>query len=179
MPRFDTKRIIFILSGIGLITLLSLFVQNYAHAAKEGKKYGNWVVTCEKGKNQKNCFLTQSLTSAAEDGKGAPQHFATFRIGYVNNSKDLQMIQVLPFGINLQSGSSIILSKDKLLAPGIFTTCQNFGCIAVAKISKKDLQAITKAKEAYVGVLSLDGRQINIKFDTKGLKEGVAALAGK
>lgn len=181
MTKMDTKKILFTLSGIALITILSLFIQNYVYAApKEGKKFGSWTVTCEKdAKNKKTCFLSQTLTtSGTEDGKNA-QHFATFKVGYVQGSKDLQMWQILPFGISLQSGTSIALSDDKMLSPGIFTHCMNFGCIAISKIVAKDFSEIVKAKEAYVAVLSIEGKRLNIALDTKGLKEGVEALKAK
>lgn len=181
MTKIDTKKILFTLSGIALITLLSLFIQNYVHAApKEGKKYGSWIVTCEKdAKNKKNCFLTQTLTTGGDkEGKNS-QHFASFKVGYLPGSKDLQMIQILPFGISLQAGSTLVLTGDKLVSPGVFTTCQSFGCIAVAKIVPKDLTEIVKAKEAYLGIMSIEGKQLNIKIDTKGLKEGVEALKAK
>lgn len=180
MTKIDTRKVLFTLSGIALITLISLFIQNYVHAApKEGKKFGSWTVACEKEANgKKNCFLSQTLTTQTEENKN-PQHFATFKVGYLKSSKDLQMIQILPFGINLQSGSSLIISGDKLVSPGVFTTCQSFGCIAVAQLKAKDFSEIIKSKEVYVGVLSLEGKQLNIKLDTKGLKEGVDALKAK
>jgi invasion protein IalB len=178
MTKIDTRKILFTLSGIALITLLSLFIQNYVHASpKEGEKFGSWVVACEKGeKNKKICFLSQSVVRAAGEDQKSVQTIATFNLGYFGGSKELQMIEILPFGVNLQSGSTIILPENKLIAPGIFTTCQNFGCIAVAKISNKDLDEIASAKEAFVGILSAEGKQINIKIEPKGLKEGVAAL---
>lgn len=180
MTKIDTRKVLFTLSGIAIITLISLFIQNYVHAApKEGKKYGSWIVTCEKDADgKKNCFLSQTLTSQSEEGK-KPQHFATFKVGYIKGSKDLQMIQILPFGISLQSGSSLVLSEDKLVSPGVFTTCQTFGCIAVASIKSKDLKEIIDAKDVFVGVMTLEGKQLNIKIDTKGFKEGVEALKAK
>lgn len=181
MTKLDTRKIFFTLSGIALITLLSLFIQNYVHAApKEGKKFGAWTVTCDKGAGKKkSCYLSQAVSQVTGEDKKSVQTIATFNAGYFGGSKDLQMVQILPFGINLQSGSSIILSGDKLISPGIFTTCQNFGCIAVAKIASKDLDAISKAKDVFVGILSAEGNQLNIQLDSNGLKEGVAALKDK
>ncbi|MGV2433351.1 MAG UNVERIFIED_CONTAM: invasion associated locus B family protein [Rickettsiaceae bacterium] len=46
------------------------------------------------------------------------------------------MLQILPFGVNLQAGTSIIISKDKMISPGKFTTCQANGCFAVANLTK-------------------------------------------
>lgn len=177
MDKLDTRKILFSLSGIALVTLLSLFIQNYVHAfPKEGKKFGDWVVACEKDtKNKKTCFLVQTMTTNIGDNKN--QHFATFRLGSTPKSADLIFTQILPFGTSLRHGTSIILSGEKMVSPGVFTTCQNFGCIAMSKITKKDFNEIVKAKEAFLGVMSIEGKQLNINLSTKGLKDGVEALS--
>ncbi len=179
MVKLDTKKLLFTLSGIALVTLIVLFGRTYnVHAnMKEGEKFGDWFVGCEKGeKNKQVCFLTQVLTSKNEKDEKNPQHIATFRIGYMGKTKDIKMLQILPFGINLQTGTSIILGKDMLIAPGKFTTCQAFGCIAVADLTKQDIDAMVGSTEAYVGVITIEGKQININLSPKGLKEGLAAL---
>jgi invasion protein IalB len=179
MVKVDTKKLLFTLSCLAIITLIVLFARTYnAHASmKEGEKFGDWVVGCEKGEKGKQiCFLSQILTSQNEKDEKNPQHVATFRIGYFAKSKELKMLQILPFGISLQAGTSIILGKDKLISPGKFTTCQAFGCLAVADLTKQDLESILGATEAYVGVMSLEGKQININLSTNGLKEGLEAL---
>jgi len=179
MTKLDTKKILFTLSGLAIVTLIVLFSRTYsAHAnMKEGERFGDWVVGCEKDeKNKQVCFLSQVLTSKNEKDEKNPQHIATFRVGYFGKAKEVKMLQILPFGTSLQSGTSIILGKDMIIAPGKFTNCQAFGCIAVADLTKQDIDAIANATESYVGIISIEGKQINITMSAKGLKEGLAAL---
>jgi invasion protein IalB len=179
MVKLDTKKLLFTFSGLAMITLIVLFARTYnAHATmKEGEKFGDWIAGCEKGEKGKQvCFLSQVITSQNEKDDKNPQHVATFRIGYFAKAKELKMLQILPFGTSLQAGTSIILGKDKLIAPGKFTTCQAFGCLAVADLTKQDVAALIDVTEAYVGLISIEGKQININLSTKGLKEGLEAL---
>jgi len=179
MTKLDTKKLLFTLSGLAIITLIVLFARTYnVHAStKEGERFGDWVIGCEKDeKNKQLCFLSQVLTTKNDKDENNPQHVATFRMGYLGKSKDIKMLQILPFGANLQSGTSIILGKDMIIAPGKFTTCQAFGCIAVADLTKQDLDSMINATEAFIGIISVEGKQINITLSTKGLKEGLAAL---
>ncbi len=178
MIRLNTKKILFTLSGLAMIALIVMFGRTYSvHAAvKEGEAFGDWTIGCEKEGKKQSCFLSQVLTSKDPKDEKKQQVVATFRVGYFAKSKDLKMLQILPFGVSLQSGTSIILSKDKLIAPGKFTTCQQFGCIAIADMTKDDLELFAKSSETFVGMISSEGKQINIPISTKGLTEGLAAL---
>lgn len=176
LSKFNTKKVLFSFSGIALVVLFSLFIQNYVSAApKEGKKFGDWVVACEKdAKGKKSCFLSLTLTSSTKDKKDA-QFVANFKLGYWGNPKKLQMVQILPFGISIPHGATIA-ADSKALGKAHFTTCQPFGCIAVAELKEKDIATLEKDKKSFVGVFSAEGQQINFPLSTKGLKEGIAAL---
>ena len=188
MVKVNTKKALFTLSGLAMIAIIVMFGRTYNvdAAVKAGQTFGDWSVACEKEDKKDVCFLSQLLTSQAEDknskdkkdSKEKPQiqRVAEFRIGYYGGSKELKMIQILPFGTNLQAGTSIILDKDKLIAPGKYTTCQPVGCFAVADLTDV-IDTLTSATEAtFVGIITIDGKQVNIPLSTKGLKEGIASL---
>lgn len=175
MNMINTKKILYTLSGLTLLLLFSLFMQNYVYATpKEGKKYGNWVVACEKNNKQKTCFLSLTLSNTNKNAKQA-QFVANFKLGYFGKEKKLQMIQILPFGISLPSGTTLAANK-KAVAQGVFTTCEAFGCIAVANLKNSDITILEKDQGAFIGVFASNGKQINFPISTKGLKEGLEAL---
>ena len=179
LKAINTKKVLFTLSGLAMITILVLFGRSYnAQAAvKEGEVFGDWIVRCEKDDKKKStCFLMQELVSKDPKDETKKERVAIFRIGYFPGSKDLKFLQILPFGTSVQVGTSVIIGKDKLVAAGKFTTCQPFGCIAVADLKKEDLDAILGATETFLGFMSVEGKQINLKLSTNGLKDGIAAL---
>ena len=185
MVKINTRKALFTLSGLAMIALIVMFGRTYNvdAAIKSGQTFGDWSVACEKEDKKDVCFLSQVLTSQAEakdkkDSKEKPQiqRVAEFRIGYFGGSKELKMIQILPFGTSLQAGTSIILGKDKLVSPGKFTTCQPFGCLAVADLTDSIDTLADTAEGAFVGIITIDGKQMNIPLSTKGLKDGVASL---
>lgn len=185
MVKINTKKALFTLSGLAIIAIIVMFGRTYDvnAAIKAGQTFGDWSVACEKEGKKDVCFLQQVLTSKEEakdskDKKNEPkiQRVAEFRIGYFGGSKELKMIQILPFGTSLQAGTSVILSKDKLIAPGKFTTCQPFGCLAVADLTD-DIETLSNTKEdVFIGIITVEGKQVNIPLSTKGLKEGVDSL---
>ena len=85
------------------------------------------------------------------------------------------MTQILPLGPNLLLGTSII-SSEKLIAPGKYTTCTAGGCYALAEISNQDLDTILSSSNNVLGFISAEGKQINLPISTKGLKEGLISL---
>ena len=174
------------LDGVKDVSTVGATGEASTGTAKAGQRFGDWAVACEKEGKKDVCFLQQVLTSKEEakdskdskDKKEEPkiQRVAEFRIGYFGGSKELKMIQILPFGTSLQAGTSIILSKDKLIAPGKFTTCQPFGCLAVADLTD-DIETLSTTKEdVFIGIITIEGKQVNIPLSTKGLKDGIDSL---
>lgn len=196
MFKISIKKTVFTLSGLAVIALIVMFGRTYEVSAevKAGQTFGDWAVICEKEGKKDVCFLSQVLTSKEEakdknkKSEATVQRVAEFRVGSFVGPKDdskdnsgvasdLKMIQVLPFGTSLQSGTSIILSKDKTtIAPAKFTTCQPFGCIAVVDLKGDINKLLTAEGDIFVGIMTIEGKQINIPLSTKGLKEGLVAL---
>lgn len=170
------KKTLFILAGLSIIGASFFFSQsNIVKASvKEGKKFGDWTVSCLKDNNKKpRCFLVQQVTITKDDKM---QSVAAYQIGYFGKDKKLSMTQILPLGPNLLLGTAII-SSDQLIAPGKFTTCTAEGCYALAEISNQDLDNILSASNRLlVGFISAEGKQINLPISINGLKEGLLSL---
>lgn len=174
MTNISLRKTLFGLTGAALIALFVLIGRSPAvyAALKEGQKFEDWAVACELDANKKqSCFLVQALNSTEGD---KTQQIAQYRIGYFG-TKTIKMVQILPFGVALQPGTSII-SGEKIIAPGKFTTCQPVGCIAALDLSKGDLDSIIANDQNFVGMISIEGKQMNVPLSNKGLKEGIASM---
>jgi invasion protein IalB len=170
------KKNIFITLGIALIGAFVVIGRNssiYA-AVKEGARFEDWIVVCEKhekneGKTSKLCYLSQALT---KDEKKV----AEFKIGYFGPEKNLQMIQILPLGVNVGAGSALVVDKE-IIAPGKFLACYSYGCLALVDLKDTDLKRLYGKEETFIGVVIADAnKQVNFKFSTKGLKKGIEAI---
>ena len=169
------NKLFFILTGLVIIgTGFFVSKEHIAQAgSKEGQKFDDWTVACSKDEKKKQtCLLTQQITVTKDD---KAQIIAVYQIGYFGKDKTLKMIQIVPLGINLQIGTSII-SGDKLIAPGKFAVCTTVGCQAVADISDNDLNTILSNAQNSLGLMGADGKQANISMSNKGLKEGLEAI---
>ncbi len=168
MSSKKIKTSAFVITSLALCAALYTFKAPSSVAAnKSGKVIGDWKITCEQNKNAKKeiCFAQQSI-SITQDNKQVP--LATYQFMY--NDNNLKLIEILPQGILLQPGTSII-AGDKILANAKFTVCQNNTCVAVADISKNDLSTILKFESVSLGMFNSDAKQANLAFSTKGLKE--------
>lgn len=169
----SVKKVIFISSGLLIITFLffstKISLGNVANI--HGKKFGDWVVECSKNEQSKDeiCILTQQVTIKQNDQQ---KPIALFQIGYFGPKKELKLIQTLPLGIRLDSGTSVI-SQKKLIAPGKFVTCTTNGCQSVSLLSEEDLSSINSTTENFVAFMGLDEKQTTLPISTKGLKEGL------
>jgi len=169
------KKTLFVITGLVIIGASFFWAKSHIADASSvsGRVFGDWKILCSKNtKKDEICFLTQQVTTTKDD---KVQVLATYQIGYFGKPKLLQMIQILPLGINLPAGTSII-SNDKLLALGKFTTCTSVGCEAISTISGEDLQTILSNSNNFLGIINGLGKQINLPFSTNGLKEGIEAL---
>lgn len=163
--------------GIGLLIATALFTfakLNHASATKvDGTMFQDWKVTCkpadEKAKTPETCLINQQVNSTV-DGKQQP--VALYQFGYFGPKKELQFIQLLPLGVRLDAGTSIVSSK-KLIAPSKYITCTATGCEAAAPISDADLKTLLSNTENAVAFMGIDGQVSNLLLSTKGLSEAL------
>lgn len=173
------KKKSFIIATLAGLALIVALVNPFASQAlakgekKDGQLHGDWKINCaqNEGKSTTTCLAQQTI-SVKQDDKDVP--VATYQFFY-NDKKELKLLQLLPQGVFLQVGTNIIVGQ-KLIAPGKFTICQNAICIAAAEISNSDLQTITAATDVAVGFLNGDGKQVNLKLSTNGLKAALEVL---
>ncbi len=171
----NVKKISFVVFGLIIAAAIFAFTQsNIANAAKKnGKKFGDWSVSCTKAdaktKTPQMCTLTQQI-NIEKDGKKSP--YVIFQIGYLGEKKELKLIQIVPMGISIEAGTSIVSSK-KLIAPGRYFTCLSSGCQAVALISDADLKTLFATKENSFVFMGIDGSNQTAPFSVKGLKKGL------
>ena len=175
MKIIATKRTLTLFVSLLLLTSLLVFSFFKADAAiKDGQQFGDWAASCKENKDKKStCHLFQSLEASDE----SKRKIASFKIGYFG-SDSLKIVEILPFGTNLQSGTAIISDdqNDKLLAKGQFVTCHEYGCVAHAELSEEDLNVILNATTNYVRIMSMEGKLINIPLSNKGLAEAIQSL---
>lgn len=182
------RQLLFVLTGLIIITVCTFFGKFYAVDAsvKEAQKFDDWVVSCSKDdkSGKRICALCQEVNVKKDkhddaqnsDGKNEKLPIvATYQIGYFDQKK-LQILEILPLGVGLQAGTSIISEDKKLFAPGKYTVCNNIGCYAIADLSDKDLDILLSSNSNFVGVINAEGAQVNIPISTKGLRQGLKAL---
>jgi invasion protein IalB len=170
-------KIFFVTAGLAIIAAGFFFSKSHIveAALKSGQKFGDWTVACNKDdKKQEICFLVQQFTTTKDD---KTQVLAVYQIGYFGKEKALKMIQIVPLGVRLEPGTSIISVDNKLIAPGKFGICDAAGCQAVANISDEDLKTITSNSPNSLGIIGGDGKQANFPISNNGLKEGLEALS--
>lgn len=152
--------------------------------------FRDWVKSCVKdGSGTEVCYLSQKVMAQkndakkdekgkkADDKKAAAQMdtIAVYQIGYIGAEKKLRMVQILPLGVNLPSGTSIVSNK-KLMAPGKYSVCINTGCQAIAEISETEIAEILASSDNRVAFMNAEGKQIDLPISVNGLKEGLEAI---
>ena len=166
---------IFVLIGLSVATIIFIIAKtdNASGAKTDGKKFGDWVVSCttadEKAKTSETCLLSQQIDLTQDDKK---RPIALFQIGYFGPQKELKIVETLPLGVRLDAGTSIISSKN-LVANGKYVTCLETGCQAVAVISDGDLKLILSNVENSIAFMNIEGKQLSLPLSVKGLKEGL------
>ncbi len=169
------QKLIFVF--LGLVTMLCIFLlskSTHVQASqKDGKKFEDWSVNCNKEDPKANissvCLLSQQINITQDNTQ---QPLALYQIGYIGPQKELKLIITLPLGVRLDAGTSIISSK-KLIAPGKFTVCTQSGCQAVSPVSEEDIKNILSSTDSTIAFMNMEGKQVAIPFSTKGLAEGL------
>lgn len=177
--KINIKQTLFVLAGLVLITIIfTLSKLNTAIASKEnGKKFGNWVVSCspkdEKTKAPETCLLNQQVNISQGEGENKEESpIALFQIGYFSAEKELKLIQTLPLGTSIQAGTALF-NSDTLLASGRYTICLQYGCNALTVISDEVLKTLLSAKETSLVFVNSENKKMALPLSTDGLEKGL------
>lgn len=189
------KNTLFVSVGLLIITVGFLFSKSHRveAAKKHGKAFGDWIVVCnqitsnddDKGKEIKDsttkketvkdqCMMTQSINLQHKD-KEELTPIAIYRLGYFGDKKELRIIVTLPLGIKLIPGISII-NKEESIFSAHYTYCDQVGCHVVASITEDQIDKIAATNDNSLAFMNSMGKQINMPFQAKGLKDGLKFL---
>lgn len=177
MRIISSKKYFFIL----IITITVIIFQSSISYASliENQKFGDWTMHCKNNEPSKDgelitkCSISQTLASRNEE----KSKIASLKLRYSNDGI-LKLIEVLPFGIKIQSGSYIISGSNdpKPLASAEIVTCYDYGCIARIDLSQEDINSITNSDNNVLRLTAVDGQLVDIPFSNKGLKEALSEL---
>jgi invasion protein IalB len=151
----------------------------------ESKTFKNWSYSCEKNDadpKKKFCYISQVLSVESVEAKTKKKltnRIADYKIGYFSSDKGgsvLKMVQTLPLGCLIQSGTAIIKDKSQIIAKGSYSVCYKEGCVAISEINEDIIQKIISSKESVVAFGSNENKQVNLQLSQEGLGEAFAYL---
>lgn len=159
----------------GLSLLLVVSISQFSliafSAPKDGERIEDWTVSCKTKEGKTTCSVFQILESNDEK----KEKVASIKI-YSSEEGVFKVVEVLPFGVNIKSGSSIICDGKNVVANGEFITCYDHGCVAHALMSKEDLEVVLNSKSNHIRVVSINGKVVDIPFYNNGLKSALEII---
>lgn len=184
MIQNKNSRIAYIIIFTAIIVMASLLYQYKINAnLKDGEKFGDWQAICqnvkdEKGKSVKNCFIVQQAMQTKEDKTQVKISEVQFGYGNYEGKKELLMSIIVPLGVHLPTGVTVIAEGKDLILPAKFLTCSQQGCIAVTNVTKEEKAKLLKSKKLEVAVIiNNNKKQIQLPLSNKGLTKALSALA--
>ncbi|RCS23452.1 invasion associated locus B family protein [Phyllobacterium salinisoli] len=138
--------------------------------------FGDWLVNCQTSTQndiqKRNCQMTQEQV----DGKSG-QRVLMIALGAPDAKTGVvSSTLVLPFGLDLSKGVQIKVD-DVDLANARISTCLPQGCIAPLSLDSKALAALSKGKQAVIGMSAFTGGQdVTGNLSLKGFGAAAARL---
>lgn len=139
--------------------------------------YGDWVVHCATptGPDGKTlprvCEMSQELRQKSTNQRVLA--LAVQASQQSNEGGDLTV--VAPFGLDLKQGIQINLGKVSLLSMA-FQTCLPGGCIATGKLTRWQLNTLTKKDKATVTMTNTNGQPLHLDISLSGFSAGLKRL---
>lgn len=176
------KQLVFVFSGLVIITAFFLFTKsfNVEAAQKDKKQFHDWTTNCSKSGSDEICMAVQNVLSNEDKDSKDQKVLAIYRFGYLNdaetNKKLLKFICSLPPDILVKPGVGIVVDKE-IVITAEFILCNSGSCQAEAVISDQTMEKIAKGKEYAVIFMNTEQKQVGIPFSAKGLQEALAFLS--
>lgn len=168
----------FIFVSIGLFTIYSIFSLVKAlpsvAAIKENQLFEDWKTGSEKLDSQtKATFFIEQHVTKNEEGKS--NSLATYRFYYNKENKKFKFLTILPLGVLLQPGAALIANEANIDIAK-FNICNSAGCFAAMELENKDIDTLINSNKSMVAMFTPEGKQLNLPFSIKGLKEALDSL---
>ncbi|GBQ06674.1 invasion associated locus B family protein [Saccharibacter floricola] len=128
--------------------------------------YQDWSLSCHVKDNQTDCSVTQQ----AYDSK-TQQRF--FSIKFRPQGDQTHGVALLPFGLDLNHGLTVV--TDGLPVGDIysFTTCLPEGCIVPLDLDEGQFSALEKSQHASLSFMTLSGHVMKLPLSSAGLEKAL------
>jgi invasion protein IalB len=148
-----------------------------AAAPKDGAKFDNWAIKCEKpdAKDKQNggsevCYAFQNVVT-----KEGNQRVLNIAVGYPPKVSDPVALITLPLGIALPPGAALQINDDQPIRIPI-ERCEPGGCRAGLKLEKALLDKLNGATKVQVGFSDGAHRPVAVPLSMKGFGDAVKSL---
>ncbi|MGQ0656822.1 MAG: invasion associated locus B family protein [Chromatiales bacterium] len=146
-----------------------------AAAPKDGTKFDNWAIKCEKPEAQDKdktevCYAFQNVVTKEKN-----QRVLNFAVGYPPKIEVPVALITLPLGIALPPGASLTVDEDQPIRFPI-ERCEPNGCRAGLKLEKLLLEKLTRASKVQISFHDGAHRPVNIPLSMKGFGEAFKSL---
>lgn len=152
-----------------------VFTSSVMAAPKDGAKFDNWAIKCEKsGEQDKDkievCYAFQNVVT-----KEGNQRVLNVAVGYAPKIEDPVALITLPLGIALPPGAGLTIDQDKPIRFPI-ERCEPNGCRAGLKLEKVLLDKLNKAGKVEVNFHDGAHRPVKVPLSMKGFGEALKSL---
>jgi invasion protein IalB len=156
---------------------LSLSATSLWAAPKDGDKFDNWAIKCEKADPQSKdaggpevCYAFQNVVT-----KEGNKRVLNIAIGYAPKIPDPIALITLPLGIALPPGAGLTVGDDKPIRFPI-ERCEPGGCRAGIKLEKAVLDKLTDSAKVILDFQDGAHRPVQIPLSMKGFSEALKTL---
>jgi invasion protein IalB len=143
--------------------------------------YGDWVIQCAMAQSQpqgdtaaapkNNCQMSQEL----RQGKTG-QRALLVVLNRQGKDKTLSGTIIAPFGLDLQSGLSLLLKED-VYVKASYKTCVPQGCVAPIAANGEFEKALRANEKLSVAMTATDsGQPVTLDVSLKGFAQGLDRL---
>jgi invasion protein IalB len=146
-------------------------------APKDGEKFDNWAIRCEKPDEKAKekgavevCYAFQNVVT--KDGN---QRVLNIAVGYAPKIPDPVALITLPLGIALPPGAALTIDEDKPIQFPI-ERCEPGGCRAGLKLEKTLLDKLNAAKKVQIGFSDGAHRPVQVPLSMKGFTAALKTL---
>ncbi len=162
-------------AGVIAGALLGVLGAGAGAAPKDGTKFDNWAIRCEKpGEGDPSkievCYAFQNVVTKEKN-----QRVLNVAVGYAPKIDVPVALITLPLGIALPPGASLTLDDGQPIRFPI-ERCEPNGCRAGLKLEKDLLDRLTKANKVQISFHDGAHRPVNIPLSMKGFGDAFQTL---